>query len=75
MPSVQGRLHSSLSPLGFKLEGPRFIDIDLPTQTGYLLILAKSYVKDQILDVDEELKHKVGFSITFLSKPYSHFVR
>lgn len=57
--------------LGFKLEGPRFIDIDLPTQTGYLLILATSYVKGEMLDVDEKLKRKVRFSVTFLSKPYS----
>jgi hypothetical protein len=59
-----------LSPLGFKLEGPRFIDIDLPTESGYCLILAKSYVKDQMPDVDGELKRKVRFRIIFLCKPY-----
>jgi hypothetical protein len=57
-----------LSPLGFTLWGPRFIDIDLPTETGYLLILATSYVKGQMLDVDEGFKRKVRFSVIFLCK-------
>ena len=59
-----------LSTIGFKLGGPRFIDINLPTRTGYCLVLATSYVKGQIPDVDEELIRKVGFRITFLRKPY-----
>jgi len=59
-----------LSAIGFKLGGPRFIDVNLPTRTGYCLVLAASYVKGQILDVDEELKRKVRFRIIFLCKPY-----
>ena len=58
-----------LSPLGFELEGPRFIDIDLPMQSGYCLILAKSYVKDQMPDVDGELLCKVCFRVIFFVNP------
>jgi len=57
-----------LSAIGFKLGGPSFIDINLPTRTGYCLVLATSYVKGQILDVDEELKRKVRCRIMFLCK-------
>jgi hypothetical protein len=59
-----------LSAIGFKLGGPRFIDINLPMRTGYSLVLAMSCVKGQMPDVDEELKCKVRFRIIFLCKPY-----
>ena len=69
MPSIQDVCLRLASRLGFQVDGPRFIDIDLPTQSGHCLVLAKSYVEDQMPDIDGELLRKVRFRV-ILCKPY-----
>ncbi|KIM36513.1 hypothetical protein M413DRAFT_31566 [Hebeloma cylindrosporum] len=53
------RVCRRLSAIGFPIGGRRFIDIELPSASGYLLILSTTYVKDEVPDIDEELKNKV----------------
>ncbi|KIM36511.1 hypothetical protein M413DRAFT_31564 [Hebeloma cylindrosporum] len=66
------RVCARLSAIGFPIGGRRFIDIDLLSQTGYLLILSTSYVKDEMPDIDEERKRKVKEAIGTSEEPKSY---